>query len=186
MNIDDKIKHFQETSDYYANQKKASIVKDYKDGLDIQFENHKKEAMKMYELQKKVHIEEIRKECNKEFSKKQQEIRKKLTDKKISQNELFFADLENKLNEFFSTKEYDELLIKEILEAKELAENGKLIIYIDPLNKEKKEFLEKETNQELLISSYSFGGGMRALIPEKNILIENSFDYKLGLAKEEF
>ena len=46
MNINDKLQHFMEVSMNSAMQKKASLVEEYKEGLNIQFENYKKDAIK--------------------------------------------------------------------------------------------------------------------------------------------
>ena len=46
--------------------------------------------------------------------------------------------------------------------------------------------LERECGCELLVSGYPFGGGMRAVIPSKNVLIDESFDSRLSEEKENF
>ncbi|MDE7431806.1 MAG: ATPase, partial [Lachnospiraceae bacterium] len=59
-------------------------------------------------------------------------------------------------------------------------------IYIDPLDKDKKEYLETQTGVTVTISEYSFGRGMRAIIPSKNILVDNSFNYKINELKTDY
>ena len=42
------------------------------------------------------------------------------------------------------------------------------------------------TMREIKISEYSFNGGIRAVIPDKHILIDNSFQTKLEEARHAF
>ena len=39
---------------------------------------------------------------------------------------------------------------------------------------------------DIAISKYPFHGGLRAVIPAKNILIDNSFEKKIAEAKDKF
>ena len=88
--------------------------------------------------------------------------------------------------EYFKSEEYEKSLEQDILNAISLADGEDLIIYIDPADKDKKESLEKNTNFKISISDYSFGRGMRAVISSKNILVDNSFDYKKNAIKENY
>ena len=90
------------------------------------------------------------------------------------------------LTNFTSTHEYNDMLIRQIREAKEFAKEDEIIIYIDPSDTSRLAGLEMATGVGLTISQYSFLGGTRAVIPSKNILIDNSFQTKLAEAKEAF
>ena len=46
--------------------------------------------------------------------------------------------------------------------------------------------LEAKVQAPITVSQYSFSGGMRAVIPSKNILIDHSFETKLIEEKERF
>ena len=50
----------------------------------------------------------------------------------------------------------------------------------------KKQELEAATGASLTVSEYSFNGGIRAVIPGRKILIDNSFQAKLEKARREF
>mgnify|MGYP006996852444 CR=1 FL=1 len=50
----------------------------------------------------------------------------------------------------------------------------------------KKHDLEEETKCTLTMSEYSFGGGMRAVIPARSILIDNSMDSRIAEVRNEF
>lgn len=186
MNMDDKLQHFLDASMNDAMQQKSALVEDYKAGLDIQFENHKKDALYKFEIQEKTTRESIRRELSKDFTSRQQHIKRKLTHKKDDLKDRLFSEVNDLLNEFVNTEDYFKLLVKEINESLKIAPDELITIYIDPLDAALKNKLESETGVELTVSEYSFGRGMRAIIPTKNILIDNSFDYKINEIKSDF
>ena len=59
-------------------------------------------------------------------------------------------------------------------------------IYIDPADEALAHSFSVKHNIDISISKYPFHGGMRAVIPAKNILIDNSFEKKILEAKEKF
>ena len=90
------------------------------------------------------------------------------------------------LEEYMSTEDYTKLLVKEIKEAVDIAGESDVTIYIDPADSESLSKLEMMTGASLTISEYPFMGGTRAVIRDRNILIDNSFAKKLEEAKENF
>lgn len=185
MNIDDKLQHFRELAMNSAMLKKSALVDDYKTGLDIQFENHKKDALEKFEVQKKTKLESIKRENSKDFA-MQQHIRRKLTHKHDELKELLFSEVGEMLNNFFKTEDYLNLLVQEIKSSIDIAPSEEITIFIDPLDNDKKEYLETQTGVTVTISDYSFGRGMRAVIPSKNILVDNSFNYKINELKTDY
>ena len=61
-----------------------------------------------------------------------------------------------------------------------------LIIYLNPTDMDKKDDLEDYTGMTITISREDFMGGMRAVLPEKNILMDYSFKGALEKEYEEF
>ena len=66
------------------------------------------------------------------------------------------------------------------------AGNDKLTLYLDPSDEAHKASLEQKLSVTLTISAMPFLGGVRAVIPEKNILIDNSFETLLNEERENF
>ena len=64
--------------------------------------------------------------------------------------------------------------------------NDKLTLYLDPSDEAHKASLEQKLSVTLTISAMPFLGGVRAVIPEKNILIDNSFETLLNEERENF
>ena len=75
---------------------------------------------------------------------------------------------------------------QKLAHAKSFAKNDDIIIYLDPADASKKHDLEEETKCTLTMSEYSFGGGMRAVIPARSILIDNSMDSRIAEVRNEF
>lgn len=186
MDINDKLEHFKELVIDSAILKKSSLVDEYKSGLDIQLENYKKDSLSRYEIQKKTKEESIRRDNSKNFAAKQQHIRRKLAHKQDELKEKLFNEVNDMLNEFFETDEYKNLLVMEIKSSAAIAPSEDIQILIDPKDENIKEYLEAKTGMNITISKYSFGRGMRAMIPSKNILVDNSFNYKINEIKEDY
>ena len=62
----------------------------------------------------------------------------------------------------------------------------KMIIYIDPADQALLMNLEMEAGTTLTVSEYSFGGGTRAVLPDRNVLIDDSFATKVKETMENF
>ncbi|MCI8669840.1 MAG: ATPase [Lachnospiraceae bacterium] len=186
MTTDDKLRHFMDVSMQSAMSKKESMVKEYKAGLDIQFENYKEDTKTKYQLQEKAALEGLRRDFSKEFSLQQQHIKRKLTHKKDELKEKIFSEVTGLLNDFLLSDDYTELLVREINFSLSVAPAEEITIFIDPLDEDKKELLETRTGADITISAYSFGRGMRAIIPSKNILIDYSFNSKLHEIKDDY
>ena len=50
-----------------------------------------------------------------------------------------------------------------------------MTIYINPSDADKKTYLEEHTGMTLTISKVDFIGGVRAVVPEKNVLVDYAF-----------
>ena len=100
--------------------------------------------------------------------------------------EKLFVEMKDRLARFAESAEYQRLLVRQLKEAIAFARGEELILYIDPSDAERRTSLEVEAGAPITVSSYSFMGGTRAVIPGRNILIDNSFETKLAEAREKF
>lgn len=186
MTTEEKLKHFLDVTVENANARSAETIEEYKKGLEKVFADHKEDALRKQKLQIKLSEENLIKEKNSEVSKQQLEIKKELGKKQEELKNLLFHEVENKLEEYMSTKEYRKYLIDHILEAKKFAQDEEIQIYIDPADTEALESLEFATGAQISVSEYGFCGGIRAVIRSKNILIDQSFETRLNEAKNGF
>ena len=105
---------------------------------------------------------------------------------KIFEEHKATARRREKLTAYKKDPSYEEYLERKIREAVTFAGNDKLTLYLDPSDEAHKASLEQKLSVTLTISAMPFLGGVRAVIPEKNILIDNSFETLLNEERENF
>lgn len=186
MTTEEKLQHFLNASIEDAQNRSQKMISDYKEALAKIADEHKAETLKKAELQIKVEEDKLQRNRNKEISKQVLHIKRKITKKQAELKDKLFVEVAHTLEEYMSTEDYTKLLVKEIKEAVDIAGESDVTIYIDPADSESLSKLEMMTGASLTISEYSFMGGTRAVIRDRNILIDNSFAKKLEEAKENF
>lgn len=186
MTIEEKLQHFREACIADATAAAEKIISDYKTALEKDFSDYKNSEMKLADMEVKTETTRIDKETNKAMALEQIKLRMELSKKASELKEKIFSQLEEKLANYQSGPEYEALLDSQIDKALKFAGNDEVKIYIDPNDEELAHTLSVKHNIDIAISKYPFSGGMRAVIPAKNILIDNSFEKKIANAKEKF
>ncbi|MDO5518879.1 MAG: V-type ATP synthase subunit E [bacterium] len=186
MKLDVKLDHFYKSVIDDATTQSAKILEEYKEQLAKMYEDRKAEMLEHQALTIKNETDNVAREKNKQLSSEAINIRRQLSEKKDELKDSLFKDVTAKLDAFMKTSAYDELLVREIKSAKDFGKDEEIIIYINSSDASKKEMLEKKSGAQLTISTIDFKGGTRAVIHEKNILIDNSFVTKLAEEKENF
>ena len=82
--------------------------------------------------------------------------------------------------------EYQDYLCQKIQKAREFAGNDQIFIYLSPEDSALQRSIVAKTGFTVEISDEPFMGGIKATIPAKNILIDNSFAAKFDAAKKNF
>lgn len=186
MTTEEKLQSFYESSTEEAARQAEAMLSDHKAALNQIFEEHQSDMRRKAELQIQTETDKLKKSANKELSKAQLDIKRELGEEQERLKDTLFAEVSDLLANFMETEEYNRLLSKQINDALAFAKTDKIIIYIDPVDEQKRQSLEYATKASLTISEYSFQGGTRAVIPSRKILIDNSFETKLALAKHDF
>lgn len=186
LTLEEKLQHFQEFTMEDARNRSSALLDEYTASLEQVFEDHKEKKLRQSQLEIKTETERLKHDRNKEVSTQHLHIKRKITRKQDELKEKLFVEVKDTLCNFMNTPAYDQLLINQINAAKMFAKDQSITIYIDPADSSRLSSLEVATNTLLTVSEYSFIGGTRAKIPEKNILIDNSFETKLAEAKFNF
>ena len=97
-----------------------------------------------------------------------------------------FVEVKNKLSAYMDTPAYEQFLYQKIKDALAFADGEEIIIYIDPADEIHQHSLMQKLGIMPRLSRETFQGGMRAVIPSKNILIDNSFKTMLEDARGRF
>ena len=186
MTTEEKLKHFQEICMTDAREKSAKILDDYAKTLDKAYEEHTEDARKRAKMQEEAETEKLGRERNKKLSIGQLDLRREVSHRQEELKDKLFVELKDKLANFMETQEYQQLLDRQVKEAKAFAGDEELIIYMDPSDVDKLQRIAMHHNATIKVSEYSFNGGTRAVLPGKHILIDNSFQTKLNEARHEF
>lgn len=186
MTTEEKLHHFNsiilESTEAECNE----AFEEYKKSMDKYFEAHKKERIEKLKLEESVEVDSIKRKASKDYTTEQLHIRRKINHKQEELKNKLLAEVEAHLEGFFATEEYKKLLLKQIDEAVRVARGEEIHIYLDARDEGLKEELEAASKRELIVDGRTFYGGIRAEIPKKNILIDNSFESKLDNWKETY
>ena len=186
MTTEEKLIHFREFTMQDARLKSNKILDEHSASLNYLFEQHKAQKLKEAKLHIKMEIEQLEHDKNKELSRRQIHYRRKISNEQRILKDKLFEEVKQLLDVYMTTPEYDQLLINQIIKAKQYARDEIITIYIDPKDSQKLNNLVEATKTTITISEYPFYGGTRAVIPGRNILIDNSFKTKLEEEKEKF
>ena len=114
-----------------------------------------------------------------DLAEKQMEIREKTGKLLRELDEKLYSEVKGKLERFMATGEYERYLVEQVKKILAFADGDDVVIYIDPEDVARKGTVSAGANTALTVSEYSFGGGVRAVIEKRGILIDQSFDTKL-------
>lgn len=186
MTIEEKLQHFYDSSIEEAYQEASQMIEEHKKNLDAMLSEHKRSRRQSAEAEVKAEAENARREVNKALSAQQLMIKRNWTKKQNELKDKLFAEAQNLLEDFVKTPEYDSYLCRKIKDAQDFAGEDELHIYLTPSDSSRLESISQKTGAALRLADEEFIGGIRAIIPGKNILIDNSFREAFLACKKEF
>lgn len=186
MTNEEKLRSFQTITMEEARKKGNEELKAYTESFNQSFEEYKAMKEQQAELTLKAERDNLYREKNKAVSLEQIQLRHAYTKRYEELKGKLFVEVQDKLAEYMELPEYEKLLEKLVRKNKEFAGEEEVIIYIDPADAERKSSLQAATGVMLTVSEYSFGGGIRAVLPQRNVLIDDSFQTRLKEAMENF
>ena len=186
MTIDEKLSHFYDITVEEAHEKAAAILDEHKAALEKMAEEHKTLSEENAQTQIKAETASARREINKALSAEQLTIKRDWTRKQNELKEKIFSEVKGLLESFTKTPEYENYLTAKIKEALDFAGNDEITIYLSPEDRSLAEKLQHTTGTAIQLAKDSFLGGIRATIPQKNILIDHSFAGNFEAAYKEF
>ena len=169
-----------------ARDESEKALEEYRAALSQMLAEHKEDKQKNAGNQLKLETENAKREINKALSAEQLHIKRRLSKKQQELREVLFVEVRNKLETFMSSPEYLVWLEEKIREALTIAGEDEVRIYLTPADSSLLETLAARCGTSLHISETPFMGGVRAVIPAKNILIDHTFKTLYESEKEEF
>ena len=187
MTLDEKLTNFTEYCVLAAKKKSEELISQQQSALDKDFEAYTVKSQEIADTQIKIEKENLEKKLNKELSNEQLHSKQLIGEARTELTDKLFVELSDKISNFINTKEYMELISSQIEYALKFADGDELIIYVDSTDESRlHELCARHQTDCIKISEHSFMGGTKALLPKKNILIDNSFAKKLETAKLRF
>lgn len=186
MTLEEKLQNFYDYSLQTAMNETNHIINEHKKNLEQLFLEHKELKSRQAAAELQAEEKKLLRNRNKEISSEQLRIKRALSQKQNQLKDQLFEEVRQLLNQFRTSSEYPAWLSSEIQKIKIFSEADPVTIYLDPDDQKYAEHLEQNLNIPLTISEERFGGGIRAVIPSRNILIDNSFDRLWSEKKESF
>lgn len=186
MTTEEKLQHFYEVSIESAKEEAARAIAQYRESLEEELEKHKREKQAASENQFKIASENAAREINKALSSEHLHIKRRLSRKHQELEEKLFEEVEEMLRVFLTSPEYADWLEDKVKRALRAAEGDQIEFYLSAGDEALAEEIKKRTGIQPRISQTSFLGGIRAVIPEKNILIDYTLLTLLETEKENF
>ena len=182
MTIEEKLQHFYDVSVEEASGSASQALEEHKKHLAKMFSDHKQTRQQDAQAQIKAETENAKREVNKALS----ALKRNLTARENELKDELFVEVKERLTQFMSTTEYEDYLVRKIKEAVDFAKDDELFIFLSPEDEGLKHTMMARTGFPVQISKEPFIGGIRATIPSKNILIDNSFMESLHTLRKEF
>ncbi len=186
MTTEEKLKHFEESSMERARAQSMEIISKHQEALKQIEKEHKETKRRQADLQIRTETESLKHQINMALSKEQIEIRRRITRHQNELKDTLFQEVQERLEAFRSTQQYQNLLLSQIQEILKMADHQEVTIYLDPADASIQKSLEEACKVPLTLSAYSFLGGTRAVLSARHILIDNSFETRLAEEKEAF
>lgn len=186
MELNEKLDIFFHATIEAANGKSQEILEEQKALYAQSIESYEK--MKQEELATRVRIaqSQAEKEENRKISGEILCLKKEYHSRQETRKKELFELVEKHLASYRRTEAYREFLHKKIAEAGRYAGGAAMKIYIDPEDAAYLEELSAKAACEVRVGKESFGGGIRAVIRDRNLLIDESLGRKLAEEKEKF
>lgn len=186
MEITEKLNIFYSSAIDVANKQSSNIMREFTQSMNKLQEEFKENKKEEIESRYEIELSKMKRDVNRHVSEEIMEQKRQLNLYQQAKKQALFETVEAMLQEYQRTPEYDKYLIAKIRMAKEFARQEEIEIYLNPSDAEKKGYLEQETGCSLAISQENFIGGIRAVVREKNILIDESFQTKLNQEKDAY
>ena len=189
MNTEEKLQHFYDLSIESAQEDAQKLIDTQQSALEQLFDEHVETKHRQADAELKAESDKLKRDFNKDISIEQIKIKRQFSEVQNDLKDKLFAEVMAKLKSFKATDKYQDMLLRQVTAAVDFTDGDEMIIYIDPSDEQYLSFLMdtfKDNHITFNLSKESFGGGIRAVIRSKNILIDDSFLTLVRDAKEEF
>jgi vacuolar-type H+-ATPase subunit E/Vma4 len=186
MEINEKLEIFYKAAIDAATVQSEGILEEQKEAYQTELSAYEEKKKESWQARQRVLEEKVRKEVNREVSEQLIATKRQYHDAQEEKKEMLFRRVEEKLADYRTREEYHQCLCGLIRKAQEIAGDEKLSVYIGQEDAKWKQTLEEESGCSLTMADEAFLGGIKAVIPAKNILLDETFATRLSMEKEQF
>lgn len=186
MTLEDKLSYIQSAVMEDARSGANQVIESYRDGLEKLFNEHKSESLLLSQTQIKSETTNARQQLNQASAKAHLDLKREESRLTQTLKDKIFKEVQNIVTEYMKTPEYESYLIECIQGVLKIAGDNDKTIFLNPADVSLKAALEEKTGVTLSISEENFYGGIRTIIPARNILVDDSFETKLWHEYNEF
>ncbi len=186
MEMREKMNLFYESAIEVANQQSMEILREHTATMERLFGEYKKNKQDEMDMRYQIEEGKQRREQNRRISEAQTEHKRQLSLHQQEKREALFAVVSRKLAAFCGSKEYEHYLEIKIEQAKCFAKDSEAEIYLSRQDADLRQALEQKTGCRLLVSEEDFGGGIRAVIRRRNVMMDESFETRLRQEKDAY
>ena len=186
MTTEEKLENFYNHSIESARSEAERQINDHQAALDKIFSEHQAMKKRQATAELAAEKEKLKRENNKVLSTEQLQIKRTHSLKNMELKKQLFAEVEKKLMAFKETPEYKDYLSRKIKDSLQFAQDQRLEFFLDSSDSGILEELAEATGTSIHISAEHILGGIRAVLPDRHILIDNSFATMLKEERESF
>ena len=156
MTLEEKIKHLRTKAMEEARGEGNAIIKQHEDALRQLAKQHEEEVKRQVETRIKAEQVSAKQQLNMAMSKAQLELKREISATQFELKKELFQEVEEKLNDYMQTPQYQALLVTYIEKAARFADGKEMTIYLNPSDARWKDYLEEHTGMKLTISKEDF------------------------------
>ena len=186
MTTEQKLELFVQTAINNVKQQREQLLAEYEEQLKADFAKQKEEYRISANATFLRKQEKARLEINRRLSDDMNHQKSELANKTNQLTIEIFEDVIKELNSYRATTKYVTYLEQTIAKILALADGSPVSFSIDAKDSELLNLLTTKTGITPSISKRPLLGGVIAKLPDKNLLIDESFQTKLNEAKAQF
>lgn len=184
MTLEEKLETLSLAAIEDATTQSEALIQGYQKEMEQAVKDHEEELKQKNISEYEYQYAKLEREKNKAISQAMLEAKMTVTQKTEEITGKLFDLVKEKLSAFKKSAEYEAYLLNLIKAAVDFSNGKNIDIYLDSSDASLKETLEQKSGKTIEISKEEFFGGIRAIITEKNILIDESFATKILEEKE--
>ncbi len=188
MTTEEKLEKFYTSTLQVASSQAEKTLREHSDALEKLFAEHAEKKQREETAELADEQEKLRRDNNKKLSNEQLQIRRAYSNTSSELKAKLFREVQTKLSAFKESPDYPLWLCTKVREALAAADNDRsgLRVFADVSDQPLFGMIQEQTGVRVSVSDENLLGGIQAVIPKRNILLNYSFSAGLKEAYDSF